>query len=419
MRAKPTHTRRKGPVTHSRCVQVRVQDVCREALSVLSTKGKQGEIPLVLIPSLRPTFSLMMSVPDGVFCLGQRFGRDIGVINPGLAIKPSFIRISHVVSKQSCTYDAPVKLCPTSDDVRVNIDVVVILQITNPQPFIYKLGARNFDEFLSGTVDEGIRMLVRGETHRTVYDLRGDKAQVLLQILNDKFDKLGVRFSDVKITSVELPDELSECLEITTKMAKAMEKLTRQNEFEMMQIQQESEMTIEEIKRKSEQVVVTEAGRKRREELKFEQASVETEMDGKVALIEAQTVCDVKNLETRAQLNRTKKQLETWRIAELSRANANATKVKVGAERESEEALIEGSWQEEQMICEAEATKHEAAAEADASSCLIEKRKHELDMREKDILMRLSAAGNFNLIGTTGDSLVNALMTGSFSQKQK
>merc|ERR1712083_917652 len=108
---------------------------------------------------------------------------------------------------------------------------------------------------------------------------------------------------------------------------------------------------------------------------------------------------------------------ETWQVTELAKANASATEVKMKAELEAEAATIEGSWQEEKMVCEAEATKHEASAEQEASTCLIEKRKHEMDMREKDILMRLSGAGKFNLIGTTGDALVNALLTGSFSQK--
>jgi len=401
---------------HSRCVQIQVSDVCAKSVSLLSAKGSNGEIPLVLIPSHRRSFSCMMQVPSGVYCLMQRFGADLGPpAEPGLHLKLPFYRIAYIVSKQACTYDAPVRACPTSDDVRINIDVVVIFEIKDPSKFIYKLGAVNFNDYLSATVDEAIRMLVRKESHETVYGLRGDKAGILLQALNEKFEVGGVSFSDVKITSIWLPDSLAQYLEVSTKMAKAMEKLDRQNEFERMEIQQESEMAIEEINRKKEQVIVAESGRKKRAELEFEQRSVKAEEDGRVALIEAEAKGDVMVLTSQTQLNRTKTQLETWRVTELAKAEAEANKVRVQAELAEEQAIIQANWQEEKMLCEAQATKYESAAEAEASRCLAAKRRHQLDLREKAILTKLAEQGNFNLVGSSGDKMVAAMMKGSFS----
>jgi len=397
-------------------VQVSVDNVCSEAVNILSSKSSDGQIPLVLIPSPRSTFSLMMQVPTGVYCLMQRFGKDVGRADPGLHIVPSFYRLAYVVSAQSCTYDAPVKHCPTEDDVHVNIDVVIIFQINEPHDFIYKLGAKNFDEYLSGTVDEAVRMLVRKENHQTVYGLRSERAGVMLDILNNKFSACGVMFQDVKITSIWLPDELAQCLEVTTKMQKAMEKLERHHEFEVLHIKQESEMQIEEIRRKGEQVLVSESGRKKRAEIEFEQRSVKADEEGKVALIEAEAKTEAMLLETQTQLSRTKTQLETWRIAELAKAESDGSAMRVKAELEAEEAVIQAGWQEEKMICEAEATKHEASAEGEASKCLAAKRKHELELREKAILMKLAGQGNFNLIGTAGDKMISAMMTGSFQK---
>merc|ERR1719264_1189337 len=117
-------------------------------------------------------------------------------------------------------------------------------------------------------------------------------------------------------------------------------------------------------------------------------------------------------LETQAQLNRTKTQLEAWRVAETAKAEAQANQVKVKADLAEEETIIQGSWQEE-MICEAAATKHDASAEKDASRCLQAKRQHDLDMRQKDILKKLAGTGNFNLIGTHGDRLLESMMCGS------
>lgn len=400
---------------HSRCVQLHVSEVCPKSLSLLSSKGTNGEIPLVLIPTNRSSCSFMMQVPSGVYCLMQRFGADLGEpAEPGLHLKLPFYRIGYIVSKQACTYDAPVRACPTSDDVRINTDVVVVFEIKDPSKFIYRLGAKNFDEYLSATVDEAIRMLVRKESHETVYGLRGDKADILLKSLNEKFEVAGVTFSGVKITSIWLPDSLAKYLEVSTKMAKAMEKLERQNEYERMEIVQESEMAIEEINRKKEQVIVAESGRKKRAELEFEQRSVKAEEDGRVALIEAEAKGERMVLTSQTQLNRTKTQLETWRVTELAKAEAEANRVRVQAELAEEQAIIQGNWQEEKMLCEAQATKYEAAAEAEASRCLVAKRRHQLDLREKAILTKLAEQGNFNLVGSSGDKMVAAMMKGSF-----
>jgi len=328
--------------------------------------------------------------------------------------KLPFYRIAYIVSKQACTYDAPVRACPTSDDVRINTDVVVVFEIKDPSKFIYRLGAKNFDEYLSATVDEAIRMLVRKESHETVYGLRGDKADILLKSLNEKFEVAGVTFSGVKITSIWLPDSLAKYLEVSTKMAKAMEKLERQNEYERMEIVQESEMAIEEINRKKEQVIVAESGRKKRAELEFEQRSVKAEEDGRVALIEAEAKGERMVLTSQTQLNRTKTQLETWRVTELAKAEAEANRVRVQAELAEEQAIIQGNWQEEKMLCEAQATKYEAAAEAEASRCLVAKRRHQLDLREKAILTKLAEQGNFSFVGSSGDKMVAAMMKGSF-----
>jgi hypothetical protein len=47
---------------------------------------------------------------------------------------------------------------------------------------------------------------------------------------------------------------------------------------------------------------------------------------------------------------------------------------------------------------------------------LAAKREHDLLMREKSILCQLADKGNFNLIGTSGDKLVNAMLQGTFDE---
>jgi len=410
------HGLKRVPLVHSRCVQVHVKDVVSQSVSILSSKSTSGEIPLVLIPAARPASSLFMQIPTGVYCLLQRFGKDIPEIKPGLHLLPSWYRIAYVVSKQSCCYDAPVQSCPTADDVRVSVDCTLIFQVTDPHKFIYRLGAKNFDEFLSGTVEEAIRMLVRRETHASVYALRGERADVMMKMLNDKFTESGVTFHDCKVTGVWLPEVLANSLEITTKMSKGMELLQTSNEFECVCIRQDSEMQIEEIRRRMEQVLVGEAGRKRRAELEFEQRSVKAEEEGEVAMILARGKVETDKFRETANLDRTKMRLETYRVTEVAKANVSANASKIQADLGEEQAVITAAWQEQKMLHDAEVTKAEAGMELEAIKHLAAKREHDLLMREKGILGQLASKGSFNLIGTPGDKLVSAMLKGTFSE---
>jgi hypothetical protein len=283
----------------------------------------------------------------------------------------------------------------------------------DPQKFIYRLGANNFDEFLSATVDEAIRMLVRQETHKSVYDLRGDRADMMLKDLNGCFQDHGVLFEDVKITSVWLPDKLANALEFTTKLKIGMEKQKTENEFEILQIQQDSEMTIEEIKRRQEQTLVTEAGKKRRAELEKEQRNVKAEEEGSVGMLLAQGKVAVDKQKVNTDLARTKMQMETWRVKEMAEAESRACTKKIEADLDEEKAILEAGWQEEKMLMDAEVTKCEADMEAEAIKNLAAKREFDMLMREKGILKQLATKGSFNLVGTSGDRLVNAVLTGT------
>jgi len=406
---------------HDRIVQVHVSSVCQKAVSILSMKNANGEIPLVLIPTARSALSLFMSVPSGVHCIVQRFGKEIGTIDAGLHMLPPWYRIAYIVSKQSTTYDAPVRACPTLDDVRVGIDVVLVFSVTDASKFIFRLGAKNFDDFLSGTVDESIRLLVRKRTHKEVYSLRGDRehnsVKGMLEGLNKKFEECGVTFSSVKITDVMLPDKLADCLESTTKLHLSMARQIRQNEYEMVLIKQESEMAIEEARRKQEQALILESGRKRRAELEFEQRSVKAEEDGRTSLIQAEEKQEVGLLESNAELRRRKVELETWRIDELAEAGARSRTKKIEADQLEEQQIVEAESFQEEMIYDAGVLKAEASTERQAAKLLQHKRKHDYELTEKKILGMLAQDGSFNLIGPSGDKIVSAMLDGSFQAK--
>lgn len=402
---------------HSRCVQLDCPSVT-DAVSMFSAKSATGQIPLVLIPTNRNWFSpagYWLTIPTGCYCLMQRFGKDYGVAPPGGSIKPPFYRIAYVVTQQSCTYNAPVKECPTSDNVRVSVDLVIVFMIRDAAAFVYSLGAVKFDQLLSGAVDEGIRILVRQQTHQQVWTLRGNRAEAILQHLNNKFKDTGVVFNNCTITSVILPQSLQNSLEHTTELKKAMLKTAREQEYEIGEIKRKYDIELEELKRKNEQTVVTQSGVKKRAELEHQQKKVQADEKTHVTLVEVNQKAQVQKAEAVALQERTKIDVERYRVEQISKAEADAEATRVKADVEYEKAQVNAEAEKNRLTSDGTAIKLDAGAEEMASQHLVKKRQYELEMREKEILNKLASKGNFNLIGEPGDKMVDAVMTGQFS----
>mmetsp|Transcript_51279 Transcript_51279/g.166271 ORF Transcript_51279/g.166271 Transcript_51279/m.166271 type:complete len:423 (-) Transcript_51279:77-1345(-) len=399
---------------HSRCVQCDVRNIS-DAMTIFGSKNESGQIPLVLIPAHRSSLSTSgwwMSIPTGCYCLLQRFGRDVGEATPGFAMMPPWYRIAYMVTVQSCTYNAPCDDCPTSDNVRVNIDCVLVFRIRDADNFVYKLGAVHFDQLLTGAVEEAIRLMVRKETHRTVRNLRGARAEELLSNLNKKFDAVGVVFSNCTIRGVTLPESLENSLERATEVNKAMERTRREHEYQTGEVERKSSMTIEELERRNEQTMEMEKGKKKRAELNHEQRLVKEQEHTQTATIETETDIQVKRMETTAQLQRIRNDMERLRVETISRAEAEAEARRVQADIMYESSQMNAEAERRGLMGEAEAMKLDAEAEAKATQHLMHKRKHDLNMREKEVLMLLAQKLNYNLVGESGDRLVGAIMTG-------
>merc|ERR1712136_616532 len=176
--------------------------------------------------------------------------------------------------------------------------------------------------------------------------------------------------------SVELPESLMACHENATNMKKAMAKAKRQQEFEIGEIKRRSEIELEELRWKCDQALVVENGRKKHAELEHEQKLVKASEQLQNATIETQQKIQVRLMEARALLDRTRTEMEKTKVEMLSKA------------------------------------KMDADAEREASRHLTHKRKHEIEMREKEILTKLAQKANYNMIGESGDKIVGAMLTG-------
>jgi len=221
-------------------------------------------LPVVLVPASWCICSCYYTVPAGVACITQRFGADCdteinGVMqltDPGLKCAPAFTQVKYCVTKQSCTYEAPVKSCPTADNVMVDCELTLVFQI-GPEPnkvrdFVYKLGAVRFNEFLSAAVDEAMRKLVRGEKLVNVLELRGSSqagVRRVMESLNSKFENFGIRFLRAVIKEVRLGRMQEKLMEETTNFRFKIKDIEKEHEVYMKKVNYDYEQRRAELDR--------------------------------------------------------------------------------------------------------------------------------------------------------------------------
>merc|ERR1719495_2275845 len=99
----------------------------------------------------------------------------------------------------------------------VDCDLSLVIHIGSPQQprrvkdFVYKLGARRFNEYLSAAADEGIRQLVRDTT----------------------FDEFGIVFKRAAITDVHIGTKLVKILQGTTEFSAKINEAKKEHEHKM------------------------------------------------------------------------------------------------------------------------------------------------------------------------------------------
>merc|ERR1719162_2604827 len=122
------------------------------------------------------------------------------------------------------------------------------------------------------------------------------------------------------------------------------------------------------------------------------------------------------------ELNRIEKKKKTFLeskgrcILEIAEAATASAEMKIQAELEAEAAEIKAEGDMMLMIDEAGCIKADARTESLGHTLLTKRRKHDLDLREKQILGDLAEKGTFNLIGTSGDKMVAAMLKGQFDK---
>ena len=109
-------------------MQITTGDIS-EAPRILK-ESRDGGQPIVVVVENTFCCKCKLDVPSGVTVLSQRWGAHDGELNPGLiCCFCSFRKIAAIITMNSIRYDAPIKNCPTKDNVRVGIDISLTFRI--------------------------------------------------------------------------------------------------------------------------------------------------------------------------------------------------------------------------------------------------------------------------------------------------
>ncbi|KAL7517890.1 hypothetical protein ACHAWX_002765, partial [Stephanocyclus meneghinianus] len=135
------------------------------------------------------------TVPDGFYALVTRHGahepyidgngRKFPVWPSGLHVGPPWLKVSHLVTKQSMMFNTEIKGCNTKDNVTVLIDVSIVLRVMGDNPeerpgddpqnvykFVHEVTPIGLQAQLKDAQAEAVRTLARSVYHTEVFGLR-------------------------------------------------------------------------------------------------------------------------------------------------------------------------------------------------------------------------------------------------------
>jgi len=391
----------------------------------LFNSASARSLPVVLVPADRWWCSCYYTVPSGVSCITQRFGKDcdneiqsvMQLTEPGLKCAPAFTQVKYCVTKQSCTYEAPVKSCPTVDNVMVDCELTLVFQI-GPDPkrvrdFVYKLGAVRFNEFLSAAVDEAMRQLVRGEKLENVLELRGSSqagVRRVMESLNSKFDSFGVRFLRAVIKEVRLGGMLEKLMEDTTNFRTKIKDIEKEHVVEMKKVNYDYEQRRAEIDRDYDRRLQDIENDMNVALIDRKKLKIAAESKKEVNITKANENRSVQRLKAQADLDVSTLQGKETNEALLAKVNSKAEAEKIAAERDCQVRIAESEAMVKVAQDNAEALRTEAQAEGKAAASLKTVREWELQMAKLEVSELMARKSKIVISGDNGDRLLGSWM---------
>eukprot|EP00735_Rhodelphis_limneticus_P007117 TRINITY_DN19615_c0_g1::TRINITY_DN19615_c0_g1_i1::g.24547::m.24547 TRINITY_DN19615_c0_g1::TRINITY_DN19615_c0_g1_i1::g.24547 ORF type:complete len:491 (+),score=124.00,Band_7/PF01145.20/3.7e-19,Band_7/PF01145.20/1.5e+04,Band_7_1/PF13421.1/2.2e+03,Band_7_1/PF13421.1/1,Band_7_1/PF13421.1/6.4e+02,Band_7_1/PF13421.1/1.3e+03,DUF3595/PF12166.3/4.8 TRINITY_DN19615_c0_g1_i1:96-1568(+) len=379
------------------------------AHAMIGRETLDGRTPLVLQPR-RNLWSWYMNVPEGFYALLYRSGEYKGVLSPGFHWLSPLHRIQYLVTKQWTVFDAPIKKCPTKNNVMVDINTIIVFRITEAgvKDFVVTLGAEGLGAMFVDALQESVRILARTKDLRDVYSLSGHSAEGFLERVNAQFNRFGVEIKNVTITGVAIPPEHAKRLEDVSWYPTRQREQQEATEFQQMKLDQEKALNEKRDQCTNERKVMVEKNKLQLAEADREVKSVVNQTNSDVAQLQAQLQAEL--VDMRAKASATKQNLlaeqmksdETSKAAiykEQQRIDAEIEKIRqqmtsdaeyrietLNSEREAYTRKIISSAQFLQSELVSKALSLQADAEKSISKNVSAKRKHEIDLKKLEIL---------------------------------
>mmetsp|Transcript_33096 Transcript_33096/g.49964 ORF Transcript_33096/g.49964 Transcript_33096/m.49964 type:complete len:524 (-) Transcript_33096:132-1703(-) len=142
--------------------------------------------------------SFWFTIPEGFYALVTRHGaleytkdrngNKTPLWPAGFHYGPPWLKVSHLVTKQAVVFNTPVRGCRTKDNVRVDVDVAIVLRIMgeedpeNVPKFVYTVSAEGLQQQLIDAQAEAVRNLARSLKHTEVFGIRSVSQEELASV---------------------------------------------------------------------------------------------------------------------------------------------------------------------------------------------------------------------------------------------
>jgi len=401
-----------------------IQKVIGDIANAIDHFAPQGNnTPIVLVPKPRWCGSCSMTVPTGPLCILHEWGKDTdptSFAQTGLVPACSWKEVAYAVQKGAITYNAPVKSCPTADNVMVDCDLVLVFQIgpgaKAVRDFCYKLGARRFDEFLYAAVEEAIRQLVRTCLHTEVYDLKdGQDRRVrdTLAELNKKFSRFGVDFTRMAIIDVRFKKTLQETLQKVTEYGSMIKEQNKKQKHMMDHIEFTRGQKVQELEQMNRRYIQAAQADRTRVEIDRERLQVDAVSRAEVACTKERQHASVAEAQATSLLYTTKAQGLKNQEEVLADVRARERQAKIKVAQQCKSSIYASTARRDAAKAEGEAVILDARAEEAAAASLKIMREHELRMAKMEVLQAMASNNKIVISGEQGDKLINELMDNS------
>jgi len=344
-----------------------------------------------------------VSIPQGFAAIVSRFGADVtgeeedGTFSAGFHCFWPWYRVNRLVSRQRIIFDTPVKDCKTKDDITINIDVLIVLEITQAIDFVYGLGPEKLDDLLRASQEEVLRQVACSMPVEQIYDLHGANTDEWVKKMNEGLEPYGVQIHHFTVRNVQIPGDMAKDFEDKTLYeSKTLEKKVQQESDRLKLNNEEARTKLKEEcdnarMAAEEQAVTTKA------QIVKEVREVIASTEKEIGMLDAARDAEVQDLYASAELEVAKTEAEMMKVKENSEAEVGLEIGMLEAKAEAYEKNKRAASRMEATAKLAEGKKAIAEAEGVAATSFAARRAQEQELERLKILEQLGENPNIQI----------------------